>query len=280
MLASQSMARDWEKLAGERGQEVPSGRLSRMWQFGRLGLGVGVKTALRKAGNAVRGGNDADREQRKREFLTEQAQEMVKVLGRMKGAAMKLGQILSTDPDLVSPEFAEVLGSLQKEAPPMPWRVVQSQVEQAFDRPLTDVFSFFDPEPIGAASIGQVHRGRLSTGEEVAVKIQYPGVADSIDADLKNLKSALNLAKVAYDGERMDDYAHEFRQSLLEESDYRIEAKNLARFVDILSECEGVRVPRPFEQWTTREVLTMEFVEGLFGLGVMKKCNFVSGCKP
>ena len=256
------MARDWEKLAGERGEDIPAGRLDRMWRMGKLGASVGVKTALRKAGGLFSRQSAEAQADSDREFVISQAQDVTRVLGKMKGAAMKLGQLLSTDPDMVPPEFAEALVALQKEAPPMTWKTVQKQIEANFDRPIEAVFSWFDPEPVGSASIGQVHRARLSDGREVAVKIQYPGVTDSLDSDLKNVKAAMTLGKVIVESRRMDDYFEEIRRALVDECDYRIEAQNLADYAALLSERPGVRVPAPHPEWTTREVLTMEFVEG------------------
>ena len=116
-------------------------------------------------------------------------------MGQMKGAAMKVGQLLSTDPELISKDFADALVRLQREAPPMNYSEIVEQVESAFDRPMRDVFVFFDPTPIGAASIGQVHRARLDDGLDVVVKIQYPGVADSIDSDPNNIRTMLKLAE-------------------------------------------------------------------------------------
>lgn len=255
------MARDWEKLAGERGVDIPSGRMDRLWRVGKLGVGVGVKTAFRKASNMLRT-DDHNRAEQDREFYLKQARDISRVLGQMKGAAMKVGQLLSSDPDMLPPEFMEELTVLQKDSPPMTWLQVQDQVERAFDRPIDAVFSYFNPEPVGSASIGQVHRARLATGEEVAVKIQYPGVRDSLDADMKNLESLLTIGRVVADAQRLRSYAAEIKQSILEESDYTQEAANLARFVDVLGEREGVRVPRPFPEWTRTEVLTMEYIEG------------------
>ena len=256
------MARDWDKLAGERGEDIPAGRLDRMWRMGKLGASVGVKTALRRAGGLFSRASAEERAVGDRAFVQRQAQDVTQVLGKMKGAAMKLGQLLSTDPDMVPPEFAEALVSLQKEAPPMTWRTVKKQVEDNFDRPIDAVYSWFDPDSVGSASIGQVHRARLHDGRDVAVKIQYPGVTHSLDSDLKNVKAAMTFGKVIVESKRMDEYFEEIRRALVDECDYRIEAQNLHDYSALLSERPNVRVPTPYPEWTTREVLTMEFVEG------------------
>lgn len=255
------MAKDWEKLAGEKGVEIPSGRLDRMWRVGKLGMGVGVKTALRKAGNLIRPESEK-RRAADRDFLATQARDVTRVLGQMKGGAMKIGQLLSSDPDLLPPEFLEELTSLQKEAPPMTWRQVQGQIERAFDQSVESVFAWFDPEPIGSASIGQVHRARLHSGEDVAVKIQYPGVRDSLDADMRNLRTVMTIGRVVAEGKRLDAWADEIKDAILQESDYTQEAANLATYSEFLNEREGVRVPRPYPEWSRTEVLTMEYIEG------------------
>ncbi|MGM0575683.1 MAG: ABC1 kinase family protein [Myxococcota bacterium] len=256
------MVRDWDKLAGEEGRDVSSSRLGRLVRMGRLGFSVSASTMARKVGQALVPGGKSGREIRDGLFRTRQARKVLHVLGEMKGATMKVGQILSSDPDLVPPEFVETLTSLQHSAPPMTWRTVRREMEAAFDRPIDAVFRWFDPEPVGSASIGQVHQGTLRTGEDVAVKIQYPGIADTLDSDMQNLKSLLHLGRVLVDRRRLEDYLAEVRNAVVEESDYEAEAARLGRFHEVLSERPGVRAPRPFPEWTRRNVLTMEYVRG------------------
>ena len=161
------MAKDWEKLAGEKGERVKSGKLERMMRLGGVGAGVAASSIAGKFRNMIGGGDEALKDNHRKN-----AQRMVGVLGQLKGASMKVGQILSADPELLPPEFAEGLAQLQKDAPPMTWNTVKAQIESALDRPIEDVFDTFDPDPVGAASIGQVHRARLPAelgGHEVAV---------------------------------------------------------------------------------------------------------------
>jgi predicted unusual protein kinase regulating ubiquinone biosynthesis (AarF/ABC1/UbiB family) len=256
------MARNWDKLAGESGLDVPEGRIARLVRMGKLGVSVSASTVARKVGSVLMPGDAAARLTGDGLFRTRQAEKIVEVLGQMKGATMKVGQILSADPDLLPPEFIQTLTQLQHQAPPMTWRTVSSQVERAFDRPIDEVFRWFDPEPIGSASIGQVHRGTLKTGQEVAIKVQYPGVAESLESDLSNLASMLNLGRVLVDRRRLDDYLAEVRLAIIAEADYEAEGRNLDRFHAILAEREGVRVPRHYAEWTRPTVLTMEFVAG------------------
>jgi predicted unusual protein kinase regulating ubiquinone biosynthesis (AarF/ABC1/UbiB family) len=119
-----------------------------------------------------------------------------------------------------------------------------------------------DPHPIGAASIGQVHRARLFDGRQVAVKVRYPGIAETLESDLKNLGSMLTMARVVADPERISAYLEEVKQGILEEADYKNEASNLRRYGAILREHPQVVVPEVVEEYSSSEVLTMTFVEG------------------
>lgn len=251
------MGEDWEKLAGESGEKVPTGRFSRMWKLGSVGAGVAASSLAGKVKNML-GGNDEDLD----EVYRKQSIKLAEALGQLKGASMKIGQMLSADPELLPPEFAQGLTSLQRDAPPMTYMTVKAQIERALDRPIEMIFSRFDPEPVGSASIGQVHRARLDTGEEVAVKIQYPGVAESLESDLRTLKSMLLYGRAMIEKERLDNYFAEIQQTLLAEADYIQEAESMERFGALLREREGIRAPRPFMQWCSKEVLVMEFVEG------------------
>lgn len=191
------------------------------------------------------------------------AKHIVKVMGEMKGAAMKVGQLISTDPDLLSTEFSDALSSLQRNAPPMDYDSVVSQVEDAFDRPFSDIFSYFNPDPIGSASIGQVHRAKLHNGQSVAVKIQYPGVADCIDSDLRNIRMLLSIGKSIIAPQRADELIAEARQTILDESDYEKECQNIQRFRKRYRDSPEFRIPRPYPKWTRKTVLTMEYMDGI-----------------
>jgi len=197
--------------------------------------------------------------------LERQAERMVDVLGRLKGASMKIGQILSSDPDMVPPEFARVLARLQTTAPPMPWKTVRAQVEGALGRPITQAFATFEEAPAGSASIGQVHRATLPTGERVAVKVQYPGVLASLESDLANLRSLMRFGRALVAKDKLDAWLGEIQTALHEESDYLSEARNLERFATLLArraDPRRVRAPRPFASHTRRVVLTMEWIDG------------------
>lgn len=256
------MSEDWEKLAGEEGEKVPTGRFKRAWKLGSMGARVTASSLMSKVGNTILPGNSEKRDEALKKALEKNAARAVEALGQLKGASMKIGQLLSADPEMLPAEFSEGLSALQRDAPPMTYLTVKDQIEEALDRPLEAVFSYFDPDPIGAASLGQVHKARLDDGQEVAVKVQYPGVADAFESDLKTLKSFLLYARAVADKDRLEAYLVEIRRIMDDELDYRKEAANLERFQDILAERENVRCPRPFPEWTRSTVLVMEFMEG------------------
>ena len=252
------MAKDWAKLGGDEGRDVETSRLKRALRFGGIATRVSGSFLKRQLSRL---GRDTNELEAAAGAALDNARHIVETMGEMKGAAMKIGQLLSTDPDLVDPSFAERLATLQREAPPMSYTMLAQQFEAATDRPIESVFRYFDPEPLGAASIGQVHRGELFDGRKVACKIQYPGVADSIDSDLKNIGSLLTLGRVFMTRERANMFIEEAREAINREADYRLEAANLERFHTYLADWEGVRVPRPIEDGAFSSVLMMEYIE-------------------
>lgn len=255
------MSENWEQLAGETGEKVTSNRFKRIFKLGAVGAQVAASSVASKLGSILPG--DAEkREANIKRSYTKNAGRIVDVLSELKGASMKIGQMLSADPELLPAEFADVMSSLQSDAQPMTYVTVKAQIERALDRPIETIFSYFDPDPVGAASIGQVHRAILDSGEEVAVKIQYPGVADSLESDLKSLKSMLIYGRAFADRKRLDQLFAEIQRMLLQEADYRVEAQTLARFYEVFKDREGFRTPRPYLDWSTREVLVMEYIHG------------------
>lgn len=256
------MASKWAKLAGEQGEAVVSGRWSRLAKIGRLGVSVSAATMAGGLARRLMPGSGDAKSLRASLLRSRQAEKVIDVLGQLKGASMKVGQILSTDPDLVPPEFSDLLSTLQRDAPPMTYTTVRAELEAAWDRRIEDVLATFDPEPVGAASIGQVHRGTLHDGRDVAIKVQYPGVVASLESDLKNLASLMKLARAVVDKERLDAYLDEVRTAVLEEADYQLEARNLTSFGARLAERDGVRAPAAVPEWTRANVLVMDFIAG------------------
>ena len=228
--------------------------------MGSLAASVAGSAVARRIGSAF--GTEEEKAAAVRDSLVGNAHKVVQTMGEMKGAAMKLGQMLSVAPEALPREFLEELKSLQNTSPPMSFEMVSEQVSSGLDRPLVDVFRFFDPEPIGSASIGQVHRATLFDGRDVAVKIQYPGIAETIDSDIANLASMMTMSRVVMEGERVEEILDEVRRGLLEEVDYTAEADNLETFGAILDQHPDVVVPEVIREASSGSVLTMAHLEG------------------
>ena len=203
----------------------------------------------------------------KRDDPVAAADQIVKQLGQMKGAAMKIGQVLSTiDFDLV-PEgereaFKEKLSALRDSAPSVPFPQVEKLLRKDLGGPLESVFAEFDRTPVAAASIGQVHRARTLDGRDVAVKVQYPGVAEAVETDLRNMNMLFPLVKRLAPGLDVKALGGELRERISEELDYELEAQNQRRVARVFRDHPHVRVPAVDTGLSTRRVLVTEFVEG------------------
>ncbi len=231
----------------------------------RLGARVGgvyAGTAARKTFASSARRADLDRS---KEFTT--AQHVADELGQMKGALMKLGQMASYLDEGLPEPLRIALSQLQSNAPPMAIELVISTVENELGGSIDDLFVEFDPEPIAAASIGQVHRAIVldpATGTEraVAVKVQYPGIADAIESDLKNADMLGVLLRQGFGGLDPDEMIEEIKIRLSEELDYRLEARNQQRFADDYRGHPFIRIPEVVPELSTGRVLTSELVVG------------------
>ena len=188
--------------------------------------------------------------------------QLAKTMGELKGAAMKFGQLMSMESDLLPPEVAAAMRVLQKDAPPMAITQVHEVIEAALKRPVAEIFSALDPEPLGAASLGQVHRATLLSGREVAIKNQYPGIKETLDADLSSLRRTLKLMPARALRGRIDPYIAELRATFERESDYLAEAQNLVTARRLLHEHKMIVVPEPLLDLCAERVLTMELLQG------------------
>jgi predicted unusual protein kinase regulating ubiquinone biosynthesis (AarF/ABC1/UbiB family) len=240
--------------------ELPTSAARRFLKLGSLAGRVGASVATSQALDLVRSGPSKKLHQT--ENLVRNALRIVETLGEMKGAAMKVGQMLSLHVGLLPPEVAEVLRSLQKEAPRVPAEVMEFEVRGALDD-FDEIFESFDFEAFAAASIGQVHRGRLRDGREVAVKVQYPLIDEIVKADLKNLKTLMRRLFALFTDADFEPIWTELKNVLLEEIDYLHEADNIRRMTELHAEIPEIVIPRVIDEATTRNVLTMEFVGGI-----------------
>jgi predicted unusual protein kinase regulating ubiquinone biosynthesis (AarF/ABC1/UbiB family) len=201
---------------------------------------------------------------REREQLYRQVGEQIaNTLGEMKGAVMKVGQIASQFKDIFPKEIADALVKLQKESPPMPFGVIERQIRNELGKDPAELFASIDSKSFAAASIGQVHRARTHEGDEVVVKVQYPGVDECIESDLKHLRMALKLAGVLrVDKNMLDAVFAEIRRSLHEELDYVKEAENARLFARFHANDPKIIIPRVHDNLTSRRVLTLAFEPG------------------
>ena len=221
---------------------------------------VGVSVIGEQATGLLRDG--PTKQLKKAENMVRNAARIADTLGEMKGAAMKVGQMLSLHEGLLPPEVSAVLSVLQKEAPSVSFEVMNRELRREFDN-FDALFESLEPEAFAAASIGQVHRGVLKDGREVAVKIQYPDADRMVKADLKNLKVLLgNLVSLFTDID-FEPIWEEVRERLFEELDYLKEADNIRRTAAMQAKHPEILVPDVVQEATSRRVLTMEFLDGI-----------------
>ncbi len=243
-------------------ERVPVGRWNRLWVLGTLE----AKIAAAYLAWWIRNGyGPADKRQR---TLNEtHLKAALKLLGGMtylRGAVMKLGQIMATHPDVAPEQFVDVLGHLHFEAPPMHFSLLREFVRAELGADPVDVFDQFETRAFAAASLGQVHRARLKgSGQRVAIKIQYPNIGRTIRDDFRNMMAFLTPMRLSGDWDNMKAQFEDVRHMLDMETDYEQEAENLRIARSAFTEDEGIVVPRVFPEVSTRRVLTMEYVQGL-----------------
>jgi predicted unusual protein kinase regulating ubiquinone biosynthesis (AarF/ABC1/UbiB family) len=250
----------------EEDRRIPKGRIRRT---AKLGSALGVQ-ATRYAGtrtaNVARSRAQGEHRVEARHLQT--AAKLAKTLGEMKGAAMKLGQLASfIDTEFLPEEYREIyqdqLAHLRASAPAMPWSRVAEVLDEAYDgEPIDKLFAEVEEEAFAAASIGQVHRARLHDGRRVALKIQYPGIAEALESDLRNARVIVSLARAFAPGLDARAVAHELRERVLEELDYELEAQRQRSFSRGYRDHPFIYVPDVVTRLSCRRVLVTEYVEG------------------
>ncbi|MGR2670035.1 ABC1 kinase family protein [Acinetobacter soli] len=228
--------------------------------------GMTASIATKTVSNSIRH-LTADEEQKlaaKTKLFQDIGIQIAETLGEMKGAVMKVGQIASQYKDIFPPEVAQSIAKLQRQAPAVPFATIRTQVEKELGKPLDVAFQSFEPTPFAAASIGQVHRARLHDGQEVVVKVQYPGVDEACESDLKQVRLALRLMGVIkIDKKLQDKLFAEIQESLSDELNYEIEAQNLEVFKTFHQSLDAkVVIPSVFKAYSTRRVLTLSLEPG------------------
>ena len=246
--------------------KVPKSRVARTARFGSLVGGQGVKWTATNAANKLRSDDKAQAAKQARAM--DLADQLVKQLGQMKGAAMKIGQVLSTvDFELIPEggreEFKQRLSALRDDAPQVAFKDMRKVAEKDLGGPLSEFFSEFNEEPVAAASIGQVYRATTLDGRDVAVKVQYPGVAEAVETDMRNVQMLVPLLKRMAPGMDAKALLGELRERIAEELDYEIEAANQRQVSRAYRDHPFVRIPTVDTGLSTRRVLVSEFIDGM-----------------
>ncbi|MHB8657063.1 MAG: ABC1 kinase family protein [Solirubrobacteraceae bacterium] len=245
--------------------KIPTSRVGRTAKIGGLAAGQAIRQAGTRAANITRTreGRSAALERRH----IEAAEQIVSALGTMKGAAMKIGQVMSfLDVGLVPEEYREEfqrkLAALRDAAPTVTFKDMGKVIEAELGERVSDVFADFDEQPIAAASIGQVYRATLPDRRVVAVKVQYPGVAAAVRADMQNLGLILRLAKRIAPGMDPKAIGEEIRLRIEEELDYELEAQNQRALARIFRGHPFIVVPGVVTSLSRERVLVSEYVHG------------------
>jgi predicted unusual protein kinase regulating ubiquinone biosynthesis (AarF/ABC1/UbiB family) len=244
---------------------IPTGRIRRTAQVGSVVGSQGARYAGTRAANLARSPEDASDALEGRHL--EAAERMVETLGRMKGAAMKVGQLASfIDTEFLPPEYRELyqdqLASLRSTAPPMAWEKVRAVMDDEWAEPVEELFEDVEHDAAAAASIGQVHRAVLPDGRRVAVKVQYPGVARAIASDMQNAGLILRMAKALAPGLDAGAAAAELKERVMEELDYELEAQSQRAFARGYRGHPFIFVPDVVTRLSTERILVSEWVDG------------------
>ncbi len=245
--------------------KIPTSRIARSSKVGRLAAGTAARQLGTRAANVTRSDEAAQKAMARRQLET--AQQIVAALGTMKGAAMKLGQVMSfLDVGLVDEQYREefqaTLAQLRDSAPKVSFGQMKKVIESELDDSIDEVFETFDPVPIAAASIGQVYKARLPDGRAVAVKVQYPGVGSAVRADMKNLGMILRLMKRVAPGLDAKEIGAEIRERIDEELDYELEAANQRSLARLFRGHPFVVIPDVVTSLSREKVIVTDLVHG------------------
>ncbi len=253
-------------MAREKDTSIPTGRIRRTAKVAGLAGGQTARNYATKAANLTRGGEGRREAAMRRQG--EAAEQILDVLGNMKGAAMKAGQIASfidtgAFPEEAQARIQEKLAELRDSAPRVAFRDMREVIEDELEQPLDEAFAEFEEEAVAAASIGQVYRATLHDGRGVAVKVQYPGVAQAVRSDLQNLGLIMRVAKRIAPGMDAKAMTEEIKERLSDELDYEQEAQAQRSFARAWRGHPFVVVPDVVTSLSRERVLVSEWVDGL-----------------
>lgn len=251
-----------ERLLGQLGSKpVPASRVGRLWVLGSVHarIAAGYLAYWLRAGFVPAG----DRERRLNETHLRAALKLLGAMSYLRGSVMKIGQMLANFPRLMPDEFVQVLSALHFEAPPMHYSLLREFLRDELGADPEETFEEFETTAFAAASLGQVHRARLPGGPRVVVKVQYPGIASTIDSDFRNMLALLMPMRLSSDWDVIRAQFDDAREVLTGETDYRREASFLERAAAVFSAADRIVVPRVFPKYSTRRVLTMEDLGGV-----------------
>ena len=231
---------------------------------GMATLGLAARGGARYAASAPRlfAAAGENRERLRHDLALQTAEDVATTLGTMKGVLMKIGQMASYVDDGLSPPVRRTLSRLQDSVPPMSPGLAAGVIEEELGLPPERAFASWDPRPIAAASIGQVHRAITLDGRAVAVKVQYPGIAETIAADLGNVALLRRMLRITAPAQDVDALLAELRERVLEELDYRLEAENQRQFAAYYDGHPTIRIPAIIGELSTRRVVTSELSDG------------------
>ena len=241
---------------------IKSGVFSRGLALAKVSVSVSAKAASHAVGTLF--SSDSEKSDRFKEMLISQVELLARELGQLKGSLMKVGQLLSMYGEhFLPPEANAILKSLQNQSPPLEWKAIEKVIDRHYP-PETRALLEIEHEPVASASLGQVHRAvRKSDGRLLALKIQYPGVDQAIEGDLKALRSLLSLSKLIPMGQKYDELFQEVRAMLHQEVDYARELKLTQEFYARLSDDSRFVVPEAIEEFSTRRILATSFEDGV-----------------
>jgi predicted unusual protein kinase regulating ubiquinone biosynthesis (AarF/ABC1/UbiB family) len=241
------------------GRAVPAGRMRRMMALGGLATGIGGRVLAEGALRLAQG----ERPRLGDLILTPaNARRVTDQLAQLRGAAMKVGQLLSMDAgEMLPSELSAILARLRADAEPMPPAQLRHVLDGAWGPGWLSRFRRFDVRPVASASIGQVHRALTKDGRDLAIKVQYPGVRASIDSDVDNVAALLRLSGLVPGRLDIKPLLAEAKLQLHEEADYRREAAQMRRFGELLAGRPGFVVPMPQDDLSGDGVLAMDYVE-------------------